>query len=107
MSIDAQVAAVVRYADGSGYLKLRDRPARPGGVPGIAGQSHLRFHDSPPAVVDLIECEVWGSAEQVMLGDTVVAWRDGYTLLVFRTEDVVRGAIEASREAALARAGEE
>jgi hypothetical protein len=89
MSIDARVRNVIRNRDGSGSLCLVDRPAtRPGDTPGIAGQSRLHFAVSPADVGKLTGRNVWGSAGSLMLGETQIAERDGYTGIRFTVESI-------------------
>lgn len=97
MSIDARVVSVVRQPDGSGTLTLADRPARPGGTPGCAGQRHLDFDLSPPEVTQLTGRDVWAGGDgPVMLGDTEIGRRRGYTRVAFHDGDRVRAALAAS-----------
>jgi hypothetical protein len=83
MSIDARIDRVLRNEDGSGELRLVDRPAGPDGVPGIAGQSVLRFDESPETVTALAGFDVWGGSDTLMLGDVKIADRVGYTRIRF------------------------
>jgi hypothetical protein len=83
MSIDARVKTVVFYGGVGGEIQLVDRPARPGGVPGIAGQSVLKYTAAPPNVGDLAGLDVWGGSNEIMLGDMLIARRKGYTQIVF------------------------
>jgi hypothetical protein len=83
MSIDAQVAAVTLYEDGSGALRLVDRPAPEGGTPGIAGQAVLRFDRAPAGLKSLAGRQVWGGDSDLMLGERRIARRVGYTRLEF------------------------
>jgi hypothetical protein len=83
MSIDARVQTVHFNEDGSGWLDLIDRPASPGGVPGIAGQTRLRFDASPHDVTALNGRDIWGGSSEIMLGDVKIAERIGYTRIRF------------------------
>ncbi len=85
MSIDARVEAVICNEDGSGYLKLIDRPARrPGDTPGIAGQNRLYFDASPHDVTALNGLDIWGGADSLVVGrELVFARREGYTKIRF------------------------
>lgn len=97
MSIDAQIQAVIHNEDGSGELHLIDRPARPGGVPGIAGQSTLTYENAPHEVTALNGLNVWGGASSLMLGDVEIARRVGYTRIVFSDEQKFKRAISEYR----------
>ncbi len=85
MSIDARVAKVVLHSDGSGELRLEDRPPAPGrpGTSGIAGQAALFFQEAPPDVRELEGKDVWGGADTLLLGETLIADRTGYTGIRF------------------------
>lgn len=95
MSIDAKVSTVHRIgADGgSGYLELIDRPGEGGKPDGIAGQRKLYFDKSPPNVSKLAGLNVWGSANNLMICDTEIATRQGYTRITFHDEATVEAAI--------------
>jgi hypothetical protein len=95
MSIDARVDCVIINEDGSGKLCLVDRPARPGGVPGIAGQRALSFDMSPKEVTALKGLDVWGGAGSLMLGDVQIADRLGCTWIAFHARDVLVKAVAA------------
>jgi hypothetical protein len=78
MAIDAFVAFVETREDGSGTLHLCDR------IPeGSRGQSRLSFVTAPHEVTALNGLEVWGGSTQIMLGDTRIADRIGYTHISF------------------------
>jgi hypothetical protein len=78
MAIDAQVAYVELKEDGSGTLHLCDR------IPnGSRGQSRLHFDTAPYEVTALNGLPVWGGSEQLMLGETEIAKRIGYTKISF------------------------
>ncbi|CEF48244.1 unnamed protein product [uncultured bacterium] len=94
MSIDARVDSVIRYEDGGGELRLIDRPARPGGVPGIKGQSLLWFHTAPHEVTALNGLDIWGGSSTLMLGDIAIARRDGYAHIVFCDRETFLIAVE-------------
>lgn len=83
MSIDARVQYVKVNEDGSGELILEDRPARPGGTAGTAGQRSLHFDKAPEEVTALNRTLIWGGADAIMLGDVEIAKRQGYTGIVF------------------------
>jgi hypothetical protein len=89
MSIDAVVTDVVVNSDGSGELRLGDRPPqRPGDNAGIAGQSVLSFEAAPADVVGLAGRQVWGGESSLMLGERQIARRDGYTRIVFTCDPI-------------------
>lgn len=98
MSIDARVDFVHFHQDGSGELRLVDRPARSGGVPGIAGQRTLRFATAPESVTCLNGCDVWGGSGFLMLGDVEIARRVGYTSIEFHDAETLRRASAAYRQ---------
>ena len=83
MSIDANVTYVEVNEDGSGTLHLCDRIAVSGGPDGIAGQRGLRFSEAPHEVTALNGCAIWGGSSSILLGDKVIATRDGYTRISF------------------------
>ena len=95
MSIDARVETVVINEDGSGELRLVDRPARPGKSAGIAGQRALRFAAAPEEVTALNGCDVWGGSGFLMLGDVQIAEREGYTRIVFCPAEAFKRAVAA------------
>ena len=95
MSIDARVKEVVLNDDGSGWLRLVDRPPRPGQNPGIAGQSVLRFDRAPGEVTALGGLDVWGGADSLMLGEVQIARRMGYTGLAFCDGETFKRAVAA------------
>lgn len=79
MSIDATVTAVGIDKDGEPYLKLgpSGRGPHPNDPP---GQNVLRVVNRPcPPLDGFIGCHVWGGANQLMIGETQVAKRIGYT----------------------------
>jgi hypothetical protein len=98
VSIDARVKTVRLFEDGSGELVLVDRPARPGGVPGIAGQRSLAFDAAPEEVTALNGCDIWGGANSVMLGDREIARREGYTRVVFCDPESFKRAVAEYRK---------
>lgn len=98
MSIDAQVDFVMHNEDGSGELRLIDRPAHPGGVPGIAGQRALSFDKAPHSVTSLNGLDVWGGSSSLMLGDIEIARREGYTKIVFHDDATFTAACVAYRQ---------
>jgi hypothetical protein len=93
VSIDARVQTVIHNEDGSGELRLIDRPAGPDGVPGIAGQSCLTFASAPHEVTALNGCDVWGGDSSLILGEIGIARREGYTRIVFRDDETFKRAV--------------
>ena len=88
MAIDAHVAYVELKEDGSGTLHLCDR------IPeGSRGQSRLYFDTAPYEVSALNGLPIWGGANQIMLCETEIAKRDGYTKISFNEREVVLGAV--------------
>ncbi len=83
MSIDAVVKKVVINENGSGELRLIDRPARKGENDGIAGQHLLTFGASYEEVCLLKWLPIWGNNDQIILGDKKIANRIGYTTIQF------------------------
>ena len=100
MSIDARVQAVHLNEDGSGELRLVDRPPVNGGVPGIAGQRALAFDTAPPEVTALNGLDIWGGSGTVMLGDVEIARRTGYTRIVFAAAGRLKAAVANYRRPA-------
>lgn len=92
MSIDARVDCVYFNEDGSGRLGLVNRPARGGGHAGIAGQKSLSYKKAPHTVTSLNGCDIWGSAETIMLGDSKIADRVGYTGIEFVDDEAFKSA---------------
>jgi len=94
MSIDARVEEVEFNNDGSGMLKLIDRPARPPGQnPGIAGQTRLYFPYSCEEVAMLEGKDIWGNASSIMLGNKEIARRASYTVIHFHGPSQLAAAI--------------
>ena len=88
MAIDALVAYVETWEDGSGTLHLCDR------VPeGSRGQSRLSFASAPYEVTALNGLPVWGGAGQIMLGNREIAKRDGYTRISFTERETFLAAV--------------
>ena len=78
MAIDAHVAYVELKENGSGTLHLCDR------VPdGSRGQARLHFNAAPYEVTALNGLAIWGGDSFIMLGDTEIAKREGYTRISF------------------------
>ena len=93
MSIDARVDCVYHNEDGSGRLALVNRPERHGWRPaGIAGQKSLSYKSAPHTVTSLNGCDIWGSAETIMLGDSKIADRVGYTGIEFVDDEAFKSA---------------
>ena len=80
MSIDARVVGIAYTfdEDGPGKLILEDRDKQ-----SCRGQTFLRFDSAPAWVAELIEKEVWGSADKLIHGDQMIAVRKGYTAIEF------------------------
>ncbi len=95
MSIDARVVSVVRREDGSGELKLAGRPAAHKWEDGNPGQNTLRFKSSPPEVFALAGRNVWGGSDTILLGQTRIARRTGYTSVAFESGSAIRTAVIA------------
>lgn len=94
MSIDARVDHVICNEDGSGELRLIDRPAsRPGKTPGCAGQSVLRFQKAPEEVTGLNGRDIWGGSDSIILGEIEIARRVGYTRLEFCDAETLKRAL--------------
>ena len=93
MSIDAQVRTMILNEDGSGRLDLIDRPARRGGVPGIAGQRSLDFSSAPHEATALNGLNIWGGSNSIMLGDVEIAERYGYTRIKFHDGETFKDAV--------------
>lgn len=84
MSIDARVKTVIINEDGSGELRLIDRPpSRPKESPGIAGQKSLKFERGPEEVTALNGLDIWGGDSSIMLGEKNIAFREEYTGIRF------------------------
>ncbi len=93
MSIDARVQTVIHNEDGSGELKLIDRPARrQGDTPGIAGQKRLSYDSAPYEVTALNGLDIWGNDSRIMLGDKEIAVREGYTRIRFLDSETFKAA---------------
>jgi hypothetical protein len=94
MSIDARVEFVLLNEDGSGELRLQDRPKSPYETTGgIRGQSALRFDGAPHEVTALNGLDVWGPSSCLMLGDQEIASRIGYGKIAFHPRSVFVAAV--------------
>ena len=72
------MAYVEFHENGAGVLHLCDR------IPnGSRGQSRLYFKTAPHEVTALNGLAIWGGESQIMLGEQVIASRDGYTRISF------------------------
>jgi hypothetical protein len=99
MSIDARVRTVIINEDGSGVLRLVDRPAtRKGENDGIAGQSVLNFESSPEEVTSLNGLDIWGNSGTIMLGQKTIALRREYTRIEFLPRDLFVDAVRSYHE---------
>jgi hypothetical protein len=88
MAIDANVAYVELREDGSGTLHLCDR------IPeGSRGQSQLYFDTAPYEVTALNGLPIWGGASGIMLCETEIAKRDGYTRISFNERETFLAAV--------------
>lgn len=88
MAIDANVAYVELKEDGSGTLHLCDR------IPnGSRGQSRLYFDTAPYEVTALNGLSIWGSDNSIMLCETEIAKRHGYTRISFTERDQFLAAV--------------
>lgn len=93
MSIDARVKTVIVHENGGGELRLIDRPAKSGN-PGIAGQNALAFDAAPEEVAALNGRDIWGGSDSIMLGETEIAKRVGYTKIVFCDAETFKRAVK-------------
>lgn len=90
MAIDANVAYVHLNENGSGTLHLCDR------IPnGSRGQSRLHFDTAPHEVTALNGLPIWGGDSFIMLGDTEIAKREGYTRISFAERETFLAAVAA------------
>lgn len=90
MAIDARVVGI-RYTfdvGSQGHLLLEDRPGKSGKPYGIKGQSRLYFESAPAWVADLIDQDIWGSANSIIYKDQEIATRKGYTSIVFTAAEL-------------------
>ena len=94
MAIDASVAYVEIAEDGSGALHLCDRVGF-GRPDGIAGQRTLRFATAPYEVTALNGLNIWGGSGEIMLGDSKIATRKGYTRISFIEREPFLAAVAA------------
>lgn len=99
MSIDARVQTVHHNEDGSGYLKLIDRPkARPDDHPGCRGQNELHYQVAPYEVTALNGLDIWGGSGFIMLGDIEIAKRRGYSRIEFCDDETFKRAVKKYHE---------
>lgn len=94
MSIDARVKTVFILENGRGYLELIDRPGRDGKPDGIAGQNRLHFDIAPEEVTALNGLDIWGGSSEIMLCETKIASRKGYTEIVFVDRDTLLAGVK-------------
>lgn len=108
MAIDARVVGISFTFDvgSQGHLILEDRPAnrKKGEADGIAGQKRLFFDSAPAWAEQLVNCDIWGSANCIMYRQQEIATRKGYTSIVFTAKKLhglgpaqVREATEAAK----------
>lgn len=79
MSIDAKIVGTSRHSDGSVTIALEPRERG-----GCAGQQVMTILNPPPLDCDLsrlIDVQIWGGANCVLVGEEVLATRVGYTSL--------------------------
>lgn len=80
MSIDARIAGITRNTEtGEVTMTLEDRNSR-----SIAGQSRMTILDPPPMNCDLsrlVGREMWGNSSDMLIGDSKIADRVGYTAM--------------------------
>ena len=98
MSIEARGETVICKEDGSGELRLADRPAGAGGTAGIAGQRTLHFDAAPEEITALNGCDIWGGDSSIMLGDAKIGNRQGYTGVAFVSSDAFKQAVSDYHE---------
>lgn len=79
MSINAIVSAVSIDGFGKGYLQLEGEER---------GQSKLFFDFPPRGISKLKGRQVWGSSCSLMLGDKVIARREGFERIVFVVDEL-------------------
>jgi hypothetical protein len=94
VSIDARVKTVFLLESTGGYLELIDRPGKGEESDGIAGQRRLHFDVAPEEVTALNGLDIWGSANNIMLGDVEIAKRNGYTEIIFVDRDTFLDAVK-------------
>ena len=84
MSIAATIENIIFRDDGSGDLML---------IGDERGQPMLSFEKAPNDVTSLIGQFIWGGSSQILLGETVIANRTGYTHIEFVVDsfDFLRG----------------
>ena len=76
MSIDATIVGVTYLPGGDARLTL-EQPGRSR----VAGQQAFIVVDAPPGLEHIIGEHVWGGCSSLMIGETEVAQRIGYTRL--------------------------
>lgn len=92
--IDAKIQQIFIDEDGSGRLRLVDRPARkPGEPPGVAGQGWLRFDAAPECLPLLAGREILGDPETITLGGVIIADRVSSAGITFRHAEEIRAAL--------------
>lgn len=94
MAIDARVQSVICRENGSGELRLIDRPSRrPGEPEGCKGQPVLTFTEAPYEVTALNGLDLWGGSGSIVLGSVIIAERTGIQSIRFLDDDTFRFAI--------------
>ena len=87
MSIAAIVDQVYFGENGSGRMMLRALPDGDG-----PGQRQLSWDaDGPHDVTALCGCVIWGGDSGIMLGETEIAKRIGYTRIVWTVKQTLKG----------------
>ena len=74
MAINAIVESVHHNEDGSGCLNLSGEER---------GQNRLYFDKAPEDVTCLNGRQIWGGADSILVGETKIANRIGYTQIEF------------------------
>ena len=83
MSIDARIAGVTVFSNnGRLQLKLLLESREEGGYPGQPALTIVNPPDvSPDLLSSLIGTEIWGGANDILVGDTIWAKRLSYTTI--------------------------
>lgn len=79
MSINATVKEVVVNQDGSGRLVLAGEER---------GQNSLHFDKAPLDVICLNGKHIWGGGGSILIGETIIAYRKGYTKIEFAVPSI-------------------
>lgn len=92
MSIDAKVQDIYLEKDGTGELVLSGRKS--GEHP---GQTKLKYQKAPYNIMGLKGLDIWGDSANIMLGNTKIARRLGYTRIEFINDDALNYALELNK----------